>query len=80
MFDPTAVQAAPAPPRGPESLRAPGRTGWIRRRAALAKFRAIPDVAAVILVEELQNAGLVHKQGGGAQSQAAPLRCWSRWA
>jgi hypothetical protein len=41
--------------------------GWIRRRAALAEFRAIPSVAAVIPIEEPQNAGLVHKQGGGAQ-------------
>ena len=36
--------------------------------AVLAEFRAIPGVAAVIPIEEPQNAGLVYKQsGGGAQ-------------
>jgi len=37
----------------------------MRRRAALAEFRAIPGVAAVIPIEEPRNAGLVYKQGGG---------------
>jgi putative ABC transport system permease protein len=56
--------AEPVDPSG-KSAGSPSKKPPALTDAALAEFRAIPGVAAVIPIEEPQNAGLVYKQGGG---------------
>ena len=72
--------AEPVAPSG-KSAGSPSKKPPALTSTALDELRAIPGVAAVIPIEEPQNAGLVYGQTGGwGRSSAPPLRCWSSWA
>jgi putative ABC transport system permease protein len=64
MMGPMAEPVAPGGPTG-KSASSPSKKPPALTDATLAEFRAIPGVAAVIPIEEPQNAGLTYKQGGG---------------